>query len=201
MDKRVKWVLFGVMAAFQVGALAWMIRDHEQVLEDGRVYRFRTAPIDPRDPFRGEYVVLNFEAEQGRWPLKDGEGKTGTTQAYGVLGLDSAGYAVITTLLMEGPPEEDHLVVTFMTWGGDTVDRIALPFDRYYMQEGDGAVTEKLLQTQWIESEPTPPLPAHAVVRVLNGQAVVEDLVIDGRPVKAWLEEYNAKSAVPTVSY
>ena len=189
MDKRVKWVLFGLMAAFQVGALAWMIRDHERVLEQGTLYRFRTAPIDPRDPFRGEYVVLNFEAEQGHWPLAAGAGNTGNTKAFGVLGLDTAGYAIITDLRTEGPPTEEHLDVTFMTWGSDTVDRIALPFDRYYMQEGDGAATEKLLQPVWEGDSLIQPLPAHALVRVLDGKAVVEDLIIDGRSIHEWLSE------------
>jgi uncharacterized membrane-anchored protein len=194
MDKRTKWLLFGLMAAVQLGALAWMIRDHEQVLEQGTVYKFRTAPIDPRDPFRGEYVVLNFEAEQGRWPLEAGTGNPGTVNAFGVLGVDTAGYAIITDLRTGTVPAEEHLPVTFMTWGSDTVDRIALPFDRYYMQEGDGAATEELLQPVWEVDTMIQPLPAHAVVRVLDGKAVVEDLIVDGRPVKSWLLELQAKA-------
>jgi hypothetical protein len=37
------------------------------------------------------------------------------------------------------------------------------------------------------------PLPAHAVVRVLHGEAVIEDLVVGGKSIQVWLEE------VPTV--
>jgi len=194
MDRKVKGALLVLVVLLQLGALAWMIYDHEQVLEQGAVYKFRTAPIDPRDPFRGEYVILNFEAESGSWPLADSAGSTGNTRAFGLLGVDSAGHAIITALSDEAPAQGDHLAVTYMTWGSDTAQRIALPFDRYYLQEGDGAATETMLQPQWNEDERVEPLPAYAVVRVLNGKAVVEDLVIGDRPVKDWLEEFHAKA-------
>ena len=194
MDRNVKAVLLAVVVLLQLGALAWMIRDHEHVLERGTVYKFRTAPIDPRDPFRGEYVVLNFEAESGNWPLAAGAGNSGNTHAYGLLGLDSAGFAIITALSTEAPAQGDHLAVTYMTWGSDTAQRIALPFDRYYLQEGDGAATESMLQPQWDQGEPEEPLPAYAVVRVLDGKAVIENLVIGDRPLKEWLEEFHAKA-------
>ena len=194
MNGRVKGIVFAVVALLQLGALAWMIRDHERVLERGTVYKFRTAPIDPRDPFRGEYVVLNFEAESGNWPLAAGAGNSGNTHAYGLLGLDSAGFAIITALSTEAPAQGDHLAVTYMTWGSDTAQRIALPFDRYYLQEGDGAATESMLQPQWNEDEAVEPLPAYAVVRVWNGKAVIEDLVIGNRPLKEWLKEFHAKA-------
>lgn len=194
MSSKVKGALLVVVVLLQLGALAWMIYDHEQVLERGTVYKFRTAPIDPRDPFRGEYVILNFEAETGNWPLGDNAGSTGNTTAFGLLDVDSAGYAIITALSHEAPAEGDHLAVTYMTWGNDTAERIALPFDRYYLTEGDGAATESMLQPQWNEDERVEPLPAYAVVRVWKGKAVVEDLVIGDRPLKEWLEEFHVKA-------
>jgi uncharacterized membrane-anchored protein len=186
MHMRVKALLFGLVVIAQLGALAWMIRDHEQVLENGRVYRFRTAPIDPRDPFRGEYVVLDFAAEEGHWPLPD----SNAFRAYAWLAEDNAGYATIAALRMEPPPDgSDHVRVTFGNWGGDTVHRVELPFDRFYLEEGDGAATEQLLQPVWEVDTVIQPLPAHAVVRVYKGEAVIEDLVVDGRSIHTWLNE------------
>ena len=186
MEKRVRILLFSLMAVVQLGALAWMIRDHEQVLEKGRVYRFRTAPIDPRDPFRGEYVMLDFAADEGNWPLPD----SAAQRSYALLAEDSAGYAYISALRMELPVDgSDHLRVHFGTWSGDTVQRVLLPFDRFYLEEGDGAATEQLLQPVWEADTLIQPLPAHAVVRVYGGEAVIEDLVVDGRSIHAWLNE------------
>jgi len=132
-------------------------------------------------------VILNFAAETGSWLLADGAGNTGNTKAFGVLGKDSAGFAQITSLVNTVPEQGDYLAVTYMTWGSDTAQQIALPFDRYYLKEGDGATTEKVLQAQWNTNEEPELLPAYAKVRVLNGKAVIEDLIIDGKPVKEWL--------------
>src|SRR3954467_13742330 len=42
------------------GSLIWK---REQTLRQGSVWKFRTAPVDPVDAFRGRYVSLQFEAE------------------------------------------------------------------------------------------------------------------------------------------
>ena len=62
-----KALLFIPIGLAQLAVPGWMIYKHESVMREGAVYKFRTAPIDPRDPFRGEYVVLDFAAETGRW--------------------------------------------------------------------------------------------------------------------------------------
>ncbi|MBK6341440.1 MAG: GDYXXLXY domain-containing protein [Flavobacteriales bacterium] len=58
-----KPLLFLGIALAQLAVPAWMIAGRERVLSQGEVFKFKTAPIDPRDPFRGEYVRLDFEAE------------------------------------------------------------------------------------------------------------------------------------------
>lgn len=45
----------------QVGVLAYMAGEREHILTNGKVIHLRTAPIDPRDAFRGDYVHLNYE--------------------------------------------------------------------------------------------------------------------------------------------
>jgi uncharacterized membrane-anchored protein len=41
--------------------LAVMAGEREYILSTGERIRLRTAPIDPRDPFRGDFVRLNYE--------------------------------------------------------------------------------------------------------------------------------------------
>ncbi len=45
----------------QVLVLAYMAGEREYILKTGKVIYLRTAPIDPRDIFRGDYVRLNYE--------------------------------------------------------------------------------------------------------------------------------------------
>jgi uncharacterized membrane-anchored protein len=45
----------------QVLVLAYMAGEREYILKTGTMIHLRTAPIDPRDIFRGDYVRLNYE--------------------------------------------------------------------------------------------------------------------------------------------
>jgi uncharacterized membrane-anchored protein len=54
--------IFIVLAVLmQVAVLAYMAGEREYILRTGRVIYLRTAPVDPRDIFRGDYVRLNYE--------------------------------------------------------------------------------------------------------------------------------------------
>jgi uncharacterized membrane-anchored protein len=181
-------LLLVLMAVAQLGVLAWTILGQERILKQGEVFLFKTAPIDPRDPFRGEYVRLDLEAEEGPWPHPDTTLAFGAPRLYARLGTDAEGFARITALHLEPPTDGPYLKVKAMWWGGEDIPRIMLPFDRYYLQEGDGPKAEKLLRPQWNNSTWTEALPAHAVVRVLDGEAAVADLIVDGKPLREWLE-------------
>jgi uncharacterized membrane-anchored protein len=52
-----------VLAAviLQLVVLAYMAGEREYILRNGKVIHLRTAPVDPRDLFRGDYVSLNYE--------------------------------------------------------------------------------------------------------------------------------------------
>jgi uncharacterized membrane-anchored protein len=45
----------------QLIVLAYMAGEREYILRIGKVIHLRTAPLDPRDLFRGDYVRLNYE--------------------------------------------------------------------------------------------------------------------------------------------
>jgi uncharacterized membrane-anchored protein len=45
----------------QILVLGFMAGEREHILRNGKIIYLRTAPIDPRDLFRGDYVRLNYE--------------------------------------------------------------------------------------------------------------------------------------------
>ncbi len=54
-------LLILVCIAAQVLVLGVMAGEREYILSTGERIRLRTAPIDPRDPFRGDFVRLDYE--------------------------------------------------------------------------------------------------------------------------------------------
>lgn len=54
-------ILILVCIAAQVLVLGVMAGEREFILSTGERIRLRTAPIDPRDPFRGDFVRLHYE--------------------------------------------------------------------------------------------------------------------------------------------
>ncbi|MBK6371274.1 MAG: GDYXXLXY domain-containing protein [Flavobacteriales bacterium] len=183
-----KVLLFGFVALIQLAVPVWMIVGHERVRNEGVLFKFKTAPIDPRDPFRGEYVRLDFAAESGEWTIANGT-QTGNTRAYALLGTDDEGFATVTSLLLEAPSDAPYLPIIFSTWGDAEITRIRLPFDRFYLEEGDGKKTEDLLTPEWNGDEMVPTLPSYAEVRILSGEAVITDLIVGDRSIHEWLKE------------
>lgn len=192
-----KALLFVFVAVVQLAVPAWMIVGHERVRRDGDVFKFRTAPVDPRDPFRGEYVRLDFEAESGRWLLPPVETGNHRRHAFALLGTDSTGFATIVQLSQVRPSEGAFVRVEYMSWTNDTLFNVSLPFDRYYLEEGDGRRTEQLLRPEWSDGVVSQPLPAHAVVRILDGEAVITDLVVGDKSIHEWLKEAPRNAPMP----
>src|SRR5688572_10462267 len=60
--KKILVVAFPLMCLAQWFIPGKMIYDQEATLNHGTVYKFKTQPIDPTDPFRGSYITLNFES-------------------------------------------------------------------------------------------------------------------------------------------
>lgn len=50
-----------IAVILQILVLAYMAGEREYIVRNGKIIHLRTAPIDPRDMFRGDYVRLNYE--------------------------------------------------------------------------------------------------------------------------------------------
>ena len=57
----------------QAAALAWVVIERETVSRTGTVVYLRTAPVDPRDVFRGDYVQLSYDINRIPQDLADAE--------------------------------------------------------------------------------------------------------------------------------
>ncbi|MBK6540599.1 MAG: GDYXXLXY domain-containing protein [Flavobacteriales bacterium] len=187
-------IFFALVALAQWAVPLWTIATKEEVRSEGEAFLFRLRPVDPTDPFRGEYVVLRYEEEERDIPQTQGPNTVGE-QVYAT--LNTSGYAVEIDEVLSEPPTDGWPYVTCTVDISPFMDsatvRVDLPFDRYYLQEGDGAIVEDLMRGQF--DGPTPE--AYAVVRLLNGDGVIEDLLIDGRSVSEFIREYRDTLSTP----
>jgi uncharacterized membrane-anchored protein len=146
-----------------------LIWQHQATLRTGTVYRFRTAPVDPVDPFRGRYVQLRFEAAQLpssplAWP-EDG------SPLFAPVTTDADGDARLGTPVPQPPEQGDWLPVR-LHHRSDTATWVTLPFDRYYLNEHRAPAVERQFRDAGVAAR------AYAEVRVRNGHAVIQALVL-----------------------
>ncbi len=184
MSKRWLWGLFAGLCLLQWGVPLALVQRAQLTLEQGAVYRFQTAPVDPEDPFRGRYVALDFEAAEIAVPAGWSQAPGRRLWAPIIEGDD--GYARLGIPQQQPPAKGDYLQVRVQWADGAGSVRVALPFDRYYLEEHRAPQVEQQYRKRNLSTPADaddPRRPAYAAVRVRNGYALIEDLVIDGRSV------------------
>lgn len=172
-DKRVIWILLALMMAVQLYIPASMIWGKERIIEEGELMKFRIAPIDPNDPFRGKFIILSYlentvenEAEE-YWEYGE--------KAFAILREDSFGYAYPIGLQREKPANGYFVKVSVMSSSNESV-WIEYPFNKYFMEESKAPLAEKLYFEAIMDGD----IDIYALVYINDGEAVLEDVQIDG---------------------
>lgn len=175
-------VLFIALALAQIAVAARAIILSEIALHHGEVYRFRLQPVDPVDAFRGRYVALRFAED--RAPVADEVPHLGQDKVFIPLMVDDERFATFGPAALEAPENGPYLHlqggVEFLDDEGERRLSLALPFRRYYMTEELAKEVDKAMWRRGIR-------PAWVTVRVHRGVGVIEDLYVDGLPVREWL--------------
>jgi uncharacterized membrane-anchored protein len=168
-------VAFVMVAALQVAVPASLVWKREHTLREGSVWKFRTAPVDPVDAFRGRYVALHFEAEtQEISPPADARYRQ---TVYVTLRQNADGFAEIDQVLADKPSTNDFFEAQL---NGKTVD---LPFDKYWVTERDAPAAETAYRALSRRDKQN----AFVTARILRGDAALEQLYLDGQPLGEYL--------------
>ena len=183
MTKSMTMLLFALMVVAQLAVPVTMIAERELTLRQGTEYRFRCAPVDPYDAFRGKYVAIGIELEGDlTWrgtPLRRNQA------VFVALDVDDEGFARATSLTLE-PPESGDYIEAKVSWWASVEESVPLtyPFDRYYMEESIAPEAERAYRdATWSEVEQT-----YITVRVRSGRSVIDELFIGGKPFREYLE-------------
>jgi len=179
MTSRTRLWLFAAMALVQLAAPASIILSHERTLAKGEAFKFRTAPLDPYDAFRGRYVALQFKDGQAALPagVKVSFGQT----VYATIDTGEDGFANFGVASLSPPEDKPYLKVKAGFRSGEGRIALQLPFDRFYMQEGKAPAAEA---AYW-EHNRRGAQDAYVVLRVLDGAGVIENVYVGGKPIAA----------------
>ena len=150
------------VAALQLAALGYMAAEREWVLANGRVIWLRTAPVDPRDAMRGDYVRLEYDAS--RVPAKLCRGALADKKLRAKLPLDAKVYATLreneeglteVASLSDQPPSEGLFLRGRLdrmygdSFGADTGVRYGI--EAFFVQQGEGRKMERFREPRGIQ--------------------------------------------------
>jgi uncharacterized membrane-anchored protein len=168
-------IVFLVVALAQLTVPASLIWKREQTLRHGSVWKFRTAPVDPVDAFRGRYVSLQFEVETQEISvppnLEPGQ------KVFVTLRSNAEGFAEVDQVSPTRPSGDDFMEAEL---SGKTV---SLPFDKYWVTERDAPAAEAAYRAQSRRDKRN----AFVAVRVFRGDAAMEQLFLDNQPLGDYL--------------
>lgn len=179
---------FAVSSLVLVGMLGWMIEHRAAILRDGVEVILKTAPVDPRDLMRGDYVQLRYEAissVDGSLFVGDLPEREGLVSLWLTLKANDGGIATVKSVSLNKPelagPGEAHLKSLPYRWTtslgkGTAGEHLSLRFgiERYYVPEGEGLVIEEARNDHRTT----------VAIRIsADGEAQIARLMIDGKPL------------------
>lgn len=179
-------IAFLVLAASQLAVPMQMIFHNNDILANGKLYKFKAQPIDPYDAFRGKYIHLNFDEST----VYTKDSIVDTKPHVAVLGIDKNGFAKIIKLRQKPFINEDYINLksVYSYRAPENNNRffvsLSFPFDRFYMNEYKAPEAEKTYNSSVRDSSKN----VYAVVAVKEGEAVIKDVLIDGIPIKDYVD-------------
>ncbi|MEQ1613032.1 MAG: GDYXXLXY domain-containing protein [Hyphomicrobiaceae bacterium] len=187
-----KWLIAGfVVAGLQTAALGSMVWDRIQLIRNGREIVLPIVPVDPRSLFRGDYVILSYEAQQVPASLITPELDAKRPREFYVrLGKTGDNWAPVGLAEQAMPATADQLSVKARTRFGYWQPRVVRPagttnnpqreptlqvrygIESYFVAEGKGLALEQMAREKKLA----------AVIAVdARGNAAIKGLMIDGK--------------------
>lgn len=171
-------ILFVVLAIIQIAVPAQMMIKHENILQNGKVFKFRIAPVDPSNAFKGSYLDLYFyDVKLGNVTKKHWNERE---EAYVIVKNSSDNYMYISELIKEKPTSSVDFIKVKINYTYNDSISISYPFNEFYMDEGKAPKAEKAYN-KYVKD---PAQKCYALVSVIDGDAVLKDVIINNKSIK-----------------
>jgi len=180
--------IFVVVALAQLGLPASVVWLRQQTLKHGRVWKFKTEPIDPVDAIRGRYVALSLAAEKVRQDERPAEFATSGTPVYVTLKEDAEGFAQVDEIRTKALPGNNVVKVETRYWS-DGWEYVRFPFDKFWVDEKIAPEAERAYR----ENSRREKQNAYVTIRVRDGDAALEQLYIDSQPLRNYLRAHETR--------
>ena len=173
------------------GLILAMVADRASILRSGATVRLSTEPIDPRDLFRGDYVVLRYRISAINLTRLGvvGQVRNGDRVFVG-LRAGADGLAEVAALARAGESRRADLIWAAGKAGqetrcftrraapgdcaeGDRVLRVTYGIESYFVPQGEGLAIERTNAAR---------VQVQAAVAA-DGRMAIKALLIDGKPV------------------
>lgn len=177
-----KFFRWGLLAAFvlQAALLAWTIVDRALLLKNGREVRLAVVPVDPRDLFRGDYVILSYPMSRLVSDEIDGDDDFDYYETIYV-SVAEAPEGWQATSIHRAPPQDGVFIKGFVesVYVRDsckvaapcTEYQIAYNLEQFFVPEGEGRELETLRNDQRMSVD---------VAVAGNGRSALKRLLVDG---------------------
>lgn len=142
MDKKKTFIVIGVFWLVLLGGLVAM---KEYTLQIGSEVLLRTQPVDPRDLFRGDYVILSYDLSiigTGELARNASDYEVGAP-IFVSLNLDGQRVGTVKNIFKSAPNNEVvFLRGTVKNVYADQL-RVEYGIESYFVPEGEGRVIER----------------------------------------------------------
>ncbi len=189
-NKKILLLLFVLTVVAQWFVPLQMWQHQKNILKTGKEFKFKTAPIDPTDPFRGKYITLRYDTDFIYVKDTNIQWKSGEI-LYAKITNDSLGFARIDSVFKHPPKSTSDFIKTKVTSSYDNSQiNIEFPFDRYYMEESKAPGAETLLSQQ---DANLLPLETYAVVSIKNGEGTLKEVFVNEVPINQYVKKIQLK--------
>lgn len=176
--------LLAALIVCQLLVLGFMAGKREYIRAYGTEIYLRTAPVDPRDPLRGDFVRLRYamsavQPQQTRGTVAEHRNDK-DYPVYALLKADAGGMYVLDYLTDEQPPPGEFFIRGYITndwrlisWAAwsDTAVHVRYGIEQYFVEQGQGLAMEETLGQR---NEMQVPLEIRVAVGG-DGTAVIKD--------------------------
>lgn len=170
-----------LVAGLQTAALGYIVVNRDHLLKNGREMVIQVQPLDPRDLFRGDYVILGYPITQ--IAVAEGELPAGLEKGmtfYAVLKPSEGDNWTVARISTSYPADVSapdivlrgrvQTIYPGADGKGHTVNA-RYGIETYFVPEGEGKVIEKQVLEKSVK----------AIVAVgSDGEAALKGLIIDG---------------------